>query len=1241
MSSHSRWSTIKTVLAKRRKFVSNVDCLGLSSRLDLDHRKICSMKMMTVIKSFFSHGSSCWCSFAASLRVKKTTSHTGHLTWLYIQLLLLLAGQASCNQTTTTLPLLSTTINAQTSVYYFLDIAVDVNGKEMNETEIKSQLIQGFKNKLESCKSPNQEELVVPTSFSLTAPTSTSESTTVTTRMTSQSDPANKKASNLFQDIEVDCTETTKSCAVVLKLSHSVPSCCILRTLCAASSSVSDIQIVGRKADRTNRLINDCNSNPDEEDSCVFRGHADASCEDSESAYVVHQRNSSECFAVMENNSCSCSDYCSRTDAYYTFQISIKDPDINISHVLSMISKINKTSNCSEATNVTCPQSIIASEYKSAVVTCGSTTTNCSVILGFSRKVPICDVSNAVANVFDSEEKIHFTGPVTRAAICGNSTISDNPLNSQLTWVEVNLKPDNFCLIIEESNILDCQYGETVVVILEEQCVFEPKPEPSTTPGPNVTTAHPNATTLSVNLTPTSPNTTTPAPNATALFVNVSTAPNATTPSVNVTTTSPSTTTAALNATTVAVNVTTSLTSNATGGLVTVTTVNTATTTANASVLVTTETMPTITESAEGQASALLELTRNVSSLNSSQVDQLVDELENLLSGETVSLELGNLSIHIVSNLLGASPETLSNSSNRIIGVVDTVAFKLVLTNPTESLLAQDLGVSVSAADGTNFQETVFSISDPNTIQVNGNSRTRRSVRNDSSIPQGSIRLPDSLTQDLTSVQQQQVSRVQFNFYQKSTVFQDRSLGQRRLNSGILGSSVANLTLTGLQDDVVIRLKNTQPVPANFVAVCVFWDFTLNDRTGGWNSSGCFVKNSTDKETVCSCNHLTSFAILLDLSREPITNRVQATILTFITYIGCGVSAIFLSVTLLTYLSFGKLRKDIPSKILIQLCLALLLLNLVFLVDAWLALYPNAVGLCISTAWFLHYFLLATFTWMGLEAVHMYLALVKVFNSYVSHYMLRFSSVGWGVPMIVVIIVIAVDKDNYGLVSYGRFPDGTSDDFCWLRNDIAFYVAVVAYFCVIFLFNFIMFIVVMVQLCRIKKQNPHNSLHRSAMQDARSVVGITLLLGLTWGFAFFAWGPVNLPFMYLFSIFNSFQGFFIFLFNCALKENVRRQWRIYLCCGKMRLPENSEWSRTATQKTAKKSSVTKATSFHSINSNSNNSTSSSTFLVNGSTDQMNSIGSPFDDRAITADEYPSMDVVLNEINRQHIERHEH
>lgn len=36
-----------------------------------------------------------------------------------------------------------------------------------------------------------------------------------------------------------------------------------------------------------------------------------------------------------------------------------------------------------------------------------------------------------------------------------------------------------------------------------------------------------------------------------------------------------------------------------------------------------------------------------------------------------------------------------------------------------------------------------------------------------------------------------------------------------------------------------------------------------------------------------------------------------------------------------------------------------------------------------------------------------------------------------------------------------------------------------------------------------------------------------------------------------------FKGLFIFVFHCAVKENVQRQWRIYLCCGRFRLAENS------------------------------------------------------------------------------------
>lgn len=90
-----------------------------------------------------------------------------------------------------------------------------------------------------------------------------------------------------------------------------------------------------------------------------------------------------------------------------------------------------------------------------------------------------------------------------------------------------------------------------------------------------------------------------------------------------------------------------------------------------------------------------------------------------------------------------------------------------------------------------------------------------------------------------------------------------------------------------------------------------------------------------------------------------------------------------------------KLRRDYPSKILMNLSSALLFLNLIFLLDGWITSFDVA-GLCTAVAALLHFFLLATFTWMGLEAIHMYIALVKVFNTYIHRYILKFCIIGWG-----------------------------------------------------------------------------------------------------------------------------------------------------------------------------------------------------------------------------------------------------
>ncbi|XP_045146638.1 adhesion G-protein coupled receptor G2 isoform X2 [Echinops telfairi] len=578
-----------------------------------------------------------------------------------------------------------------------------------------------------------------------------------------------------------------------------------------------------------------------------------------------------------------------------------------------------------------------------------------------------------------------------------------------------------------------------------------------------------------------------------------------------------------------------------------------------------------------------------ISNFQATELEKQVCQMEKILSFGSLAPNLAGEMVTQVSNLLHSPQALLAPLAQRLLKVVADIGLQLNFSSKTISFTSPSLALAVMNVNASNFNATTFAAEDAENIQV-----SLERPHPESSV--GMISLPSSLLCNLPQDDVALASRVQFNFFKTPALFQDPDLQNLSLISHIISSSVANLTVTNLTRNVTVALKHITPNKKDLPVICVFWDVSRNGGKGGWSPNGCSVQVKTLNETICTCNHLTSFGVLLDLSRLSL-QPAQMMALTFITYIGCGLSSIFLSVTLVTYIAFEKIRRDYPSKILIQLCAALLLLNLVFLLDSWVALYSRR-NLCISVAVFLHYFLLVSFTWMGLEAFHMYLALVKVFNTYIRKYILKFCVIGWGLPAVIVAIVLVISPDNYGLGSYGKFPNGSPDDFCWINNHTVFYITVVGYFCVVFLLNISMFIVVLVQLCRIKKKKQLGAQRKTSIQDLRSVAGLTFLLGITWGFAFFAWGPVNITFMYLFSIFNTLQGFFIFIFYCVAKENVRKQWRRYLCCGKLRLAENSDWSKTATNG-LKKQTVNQgvSSSSNSLQSNSN-STNSTTLLVN-------------------------------------------
>uniref|UniRef100_H3CGG3 Adhesion G protein-coupled receptor G4b n=1 Tax=Tetraodon nigroviridis TaxID=99883 RepID=H3CGG3_TETNG len=435
--------------------------------------------------------------------------------------------------------------------------------------------------------------------------------------------------------------------------------------------------------------------------------------------------------------------------------------------------------------------------------------------------------------------------------------------------------------------------------------------------------------------------------------------------------------------------------------------------------------------------------------------------------------------------------------------------------------------------------------------------------------------------------------RIMFQFFGMPVLFKGSKKG-RALNTFVVAASVTNRSapIQNLDDQVNVTLYHLTPNTLQNDIQCVYWNLNKNNGQGDWDDYGCRKYNSSTHYTTCLCNHLTHFGVLLDVSRTPVDSDNEQ-ILTIITYLGCGVSSLFLGITILTYTAFEKLRRDYPSQILINLSLALLGLNLVFLVNSWLSSW-GVYGLCVAAASLLHYFLLASFTWMGLEAVHMYFALVKVFNVYVPSYILKFCVLGWGAPLLICSLVFVVKNYNLyaGTLASTLSPPSLS---CFIQNDVTFYVCG-CYAVLVFLFNIAIFVVVLIQIRHMKVNSPAGSRH-GLVHHLKGAASLTLLLGLTWTVGFFTWGPARIFMLYLFSGLNSLQGFFIFIFHCLMKESVRKQWRINLCCGRFRLDDYSEWSNSASVGGVARSRShpprASLPSVHSVNSSSTDSTSTS------------------------------------------------
>ena len=69
----------------------------------------------------------------------------------------------------------------------------------------------------------------------------------------------------------------------------------------------------------------------------------------------------------------------------------------------------------------------------------------------------------------------------------------------------------------------------------------------------------------------------------------------------------------------------------------------------------------------------------------------------------------------------------------------------------------------------------------------------------------------------------------------------------------------------------------------------------------------------------------------------------------------------------------------------------------------------------------------------------------------------------------------------------------------------------------------------------------HKSRSASLRNYAKGLFGLLFLLGITWSIGIFSVVHPSPSLIYLFTILNSLQGLFIFVFNCLINKKIRKE----------------------------------------------------------------------------------------------------
>lgn len=329
----------------------------------------------------------------------------------------------------------------------------------------------------------------------------------------------------------------------------------------------------------------------------------------------------------------------------------------------------------------------------------------------------------------------------------------------------------------------------------------------------------------------------------------------------------------------------------------------------------------------------------------------------------------------------------------------------------------------------------------------------------------------------------------------------------------VLSATMQNSSNSSLQ--IKLNFPNSLP---NTTAYCVFWD----NSAKGWSEDGCFANQTEENYTLCECNHLTSFSVLMSRSEVPSKE------LDIITYIGLGVSVcsllIFLIIEFIVWSAVVKTNlSHFRHTALVNIATFLLLADVCFLASA----SPEKLSetLCLTFTVCKHLFFLGKFCWMLCLSVMLVHQLIFVFSPLRKRVFMFLSAiVGYVFPILIV-------GSSYVYYRYTGKPY-YDEKSCWLVYERLLVGSIHAFILpvgTVILTNLFSMVVVIVTL--VKSSVPDNSKaddKETAKSIIKVVVFLTPVFGVTWIIGFFLLtmnddDPMRIVVSYTFTILNSFQ----------------------------------------------------------------------------------------------------------------------